>query len=71
MWIKNSAVSRKGKLSMNDHSKLKDEEFIKAYETPYTKEEREEHYKVVDGQIKNGEFEELTDGLIDEIFEKD
>ena len=56
---------------MNDHSKLKDEEFIKAYETPYTKEEREEHYKVVDGQIKNGEFEELTDGLIDEIFEKD
>ena len=53
---------------MRDYNNMTDDEFIKAYETPFTKEERIENHNTALRQFENGETYELTDKLIDEIF---
>ena len=53
---------------MRDYSKMTDEEFIKAYETPYTKKEREDNHKTALKQYQEGKTKELTDDLIDAVF---
>ena len=56
---------------MRAYSKMTDEEFIKAYETPYTKEEEMEFHKSAMQQYKDHTLHDFTDEVIDEIFEID
>ena len=66
--IRKPIGSGKGKSSMRDYSNMTDEEFIKAYETPYTPAERDEHHRIAVQQFMEGKVHEFTDDYIDELM---
>lgn len=55
---------------MRNYDSMTDEEFIKAYETPYTKEEMDEMHKIAQQQIADGEVYDV-DEVLAEIFGDD
>ena len=61
-------VSGKERASMRDYDNMTDQEFIKAYETPYTDEERDENHETALRQYAEGKVQEFTDELIDDVF---
>lgn len=62
-------VPRKGKASMRDYSKMTDEEFIKAYETPLSLEEERELHSIAVEQINNAQVHEVTRDRLDAIVQ--
>lgn len=68
MRRKQRIVSRKGKSSMRDYSRMTDEEFIKSYEEPFTQEEIEDNHRNAIQQLKEGNVHEFTDEYIDELM---
>lgn len=49
---------------------MTDEEFIRAYEKHFTAKEKEEQHRIAIKQYTDGETQEFSDELIDEIFGK-
>lgn len=62
-------VPRKGKAFMRDYNKMTDEEFIKAYETPFTLAEEQKLHSIAVEQIENAQVHEVTRERLDAIVQ--
>ena len=72
MGISNkSVISRKGKSSMRDYSKMTDDEIAELALKHYTDEELKERIALSRKQIREGNYKILNKTTLDEIFKRD
>ncbi len=61
-------IPGKEKSSMRNYDNMTDEEFISAYESPFSSQEKDEMHEEALKQYNEGRVREFNDELIDELF---